>query len=167
MEEAQVIDDRDIPWSAIRGLGLRVVAYLPLAARGEGKDMLGRPIVKDLSGRLPYAFLAVECLDLRPAVWKSELAMFPIYHREDFRAVDEGMAQATDELEVIVGHRPIKFPWYVPFKRGMPTMVVSVVLKDRERRDGEDARDYLLRTFPVWMYEPLASRFQGRWLYEE
>ena len=167
MEEAQIIDDTDIPWSAIRGLGLRVVKYAAFAAQGEGMDLLGRTIVKHAFRPLPYAVLEVECIDRKPAAWKSKRAIFPIYHRDDFRAVDEAMALASDELEVVVGYRPIKFPWYWPMKRAMPKMVVWVRTKDQERRDGESAQEYLHRTHPVWTYEPLVSRFQGRWLYEE
>jgi len=165
--EAQLIDDRDVPWSTIRGLALRVVEYLPLAERRPGADLLGRAHVRDFSGRMPYAVLEVACIDTRPGAWASEHAMFPVYHREDFRAVDHAMSIVTGDTEVLVGYRPIRFPWYVPFKRGMPTMVVHVSPKDQERRDGEPYVDYMKRTFPVWTYEPLVTRFGGRWLYIE
>ena len=167
MTETQVIDDRDVPWSAIRGLALRVVEYIPLAERKPGADLLGRAHVADFSGRMPYAVLEVECADRKPTVWTCERALFPVNHREDFRAVDHAMSIVTSGTEVLVGYRPIKFPWYVPFKRGMPTMVVHVTPRDQEKREGEPWLYHVRRTFPVWTYEPLVTRFGGRWLYVE
>jgi hypothetical protein len=77
------------------------------------------------------------------------------------------MTLVTDDLDVMVGHRPIRFPWYVPFKRAQPTMEVMVIPKDQARRDGENSRDYLVRTAALWSYQPLYERFQGRWDYLE
>jgi len=148
-------------------LALRVVEYIPLAERTQQQDFLGRPRVRDFSHRLPYAFLKVECIDARPAVWKQPFALFPVYHRDDFVGVDEAMAIVTDDFEVLVGHRPIKFPWWWPMQRAMPTMVVQIVPKDREQREGEDVREFLTRIYPIWVYEPLVSKFQGRWDYLE
>lgn len=154
----------DIPWTAIRGLALRVCEYVPLAKSRDGTDPMGRRHVKALGGH-PYAFLEVESTEQRPAPWGAGTALFPVAHREDFRAVETAMSIVDDAHDVIVCHKPIRFPWYMPMKGSMPTMVVYVMLKDQERREGETARDYLVRIFPLWTYEPLVERFQGRWTY--
>jgi hypothetical protein len=168
-EDPQWIDDSDIPWITIRGLSLEVVGYLPLAEGQAGTDLMGRRQVKDFSHRLPYALLEVECnLDPRPAQWRTDRAIFPVFHRLDFGGVEEAMRIAGDSQMVVVIHRPIKFPWYWPMKRAMPTMIVLVMPKDQsERREGEVIQDWAKRTFPVWTYEPLVSRFQGRWIYQD
>jgi len=138
-----------------------------LAESTPGVDMLGRAHVWDKSGRLPYALLEVEGASRERAGTR---ALFPVYHREDFRAVDHAVSIATEGIDVIVSHAPIKFPWFVPLKGAQPTMRVMVLDRNAEEKMRELGGVAGAKAFMEsihYQYEPLVDRFQGRWLYLE
>ena len=62
--------------------------------------------------------------------WTNGSALYPILHRDDFRAIEYAIKMLDGDTEIIAWYAPIKFPWYLSIiGRLMPTMIIWFCLR--------------------------------------